>query len=384
MRPTFADFDAVGVATNNLLKRFSPIKETPFIQSIQQDKEDMANHFRNMAHDSFPLLPGISKNEILVEKAAIHGKMEVANRNRKNGQGKLLRFMVFFVILTIAITLAYLLMTFVLVKNNSSLAYSEIGIPGSTVNEITTTSVNRNGTDRSQKKEKEKQKVVLFWTNYFGDNWKSHFTEFGGDTLPGSDDPLSNASCLFTTDRSKLSESSAVVFHGRNFDFNDLPKTRKDSQRWVFYLMESPYNSGFDNKRWAAATKVGFNWTMTYTIKSDIFCPYCHIDEIQLLPNRTNEEKVMREIKTKAQNWATNFANRSREALWFVSHCDTKSKREELVEELRKNGIKVDSFGGCSGKRPDPIINQIGPEAFYSKYTFYLAFENSLCDDYVS
>ena len=343
-----------------------------------------------MAQDNVALLEMAGEDddgeeETMFSAAGTARTVEITNRRRtKSGQGKMVRIVAIFIILTIVITLAYILMTGFLEEDNTSLTFSDMEIPG--LNNIeTTTSVYQNKTlTESERKEKEKQKIVLFWTNYFSDKWKSHFGDFGGETLPGSDDPSSSASCLFTTDRSKLSESSAVVFHGRNFDFNDLPKTRKHSQRWVFYLMESPYNSGFDDNKWIAATKLGFNWTMTYTTKSDVSCPYCHIDEIQLLPNRTNEESVMREIRNRTQNWAQNFTNRSRDALWFVSNCGAVSKRNQLVDQLEQNGILVDSFGGCSGKRPDPIIDQIGPEAFYSQYKFYLALENSLCDDYVS
>ena len=304
--------------------------------------------------------------------------VKTVKRKGKKNQSKLLRIATLFFVLTIVITSFYLLMNgFTDRQSFASLPFSEENIETPLYQE-------RNLTE-SERKEMENQKVVLFWTNYFSGHWETHFEEFGGKTLPGSDDPSSNASCLFTTDRSKLSESNAVVFHGRNFDFNDLPKTRTKSQRWVFYLLESPTHSYYDDNRWAAATKLGFNWTMTYTTASDIFCPYCQISTINSLPNRTiDENEMMKIVDNRTQNWAQNFSNRSRDALWFVSNCGGASKRNELAEELRKNGIKVDSFGGCSGKRPDPIINQIGPEAFFSKYKFYLAFENSLCDDYVS
>ena len=224
----------------------------------------------------------------------------------------------------------------------------------------------------------ENEKIILLWTNYFGQNW---FSVNGIGELPGNDDSNSSATCFFTSDRSKLGKSSAVVFHGRDFNFNDLPKARTNWQRWVFHMMEAPPNSGFNEQQWAAATKLGFNWTMTYTSKSDIFCPYCHIDEIQLPSNRIEKTNL---IRNRTQNWVQNFSNRSRDALWIVSNCGAENKRDELAEELRKNGIQVDSFGGCSGKRPDPIVDKIGPEAFYSKYKFYLALENYLCDDYAS
>ena len=318
--------------------------------------------------------------ETMFSAAGSSRTVKKVTRKGEKKEGKLLRIANLFFVLTIIIASFHLMM--IVFADRQS--FSSFTFSGENVNGIEGTMYQGRNLTESERKEMEKQKIVLFWTNYFSGHWETHFEEFGGKTLPGSDDPLSNASCLFTTDRSKLSESNAVVFHGRNFDFNDLPKTRTKSQRWVFYLLESPTHSYYDDNRWAAATKLGFNWTMTYTTASDIFCPYCQISKINSLPNRTiDEDEMMKIVDNRTQNWAQNFSNRSRDALWFVSNCGGASKRNELAEELRKNGIKVDSFGGCSGKRPDPII-KIGPEAFFTKYKFYLAFENSLCDDYVS
>ena len=55
-----------------------------------------------------------------------------------------------------------------------------------------------------------------------------------------------------------------------------------------------------------------------------------------------------------------------------------------ITKGLMQQGIKVDSWGQCSGKYPDEKLNKEGPEKFFSKYRFYFSFENSLCDDYVT
>ena len=66
----------------------------------------------------------------------------------------------------------------------------------------------------------------------------------------------------------------------------------------------------------------------------------------------------------------------------MVSHCKTVSKREDYVSQLRRH-IAVDTFGSCGeqrcpGSRPD-CYRQLA-----ETHLFYLAFENSLCDDYIT
>lgn len=77
---------------------------------------------------------------------------------------------------------------------------------------------------------------------------------------------------------------------------------------------------------------------------------------------------------------------------WFVSNCDSHSGREEYVLKLRSQpGIHVDIYGGCSSvlnSHVVPIQCQKGTpnctEITLSNYRFYLSFENSKCDTYIS
>lgn len=68
---------------------------------------------------------------------------------------------------------------------------------------------------------------------------------------------------------------------------------------------------------------------------------------------------------------------------WFVSNCDSASKRELYVAQLKKY-VDVDVYGRC-GDRTCWAGDQ---EACYAHlerhYKFYLSFENSLCRDYVT
>ncbi|KJH52621.1 fucosyl transferase [Dictyocaulus viviparus] len=68
-------------------------------------------------------------------------------------------------------------------------------------------------------------------------------------------------------------------------------------------------------------------------------------------------------------------------AVWFVSNCVTHSKRMDYVTELKKY-FPVDIYGTCGtlyckhGGQCEKMLDYV--------YHFYLAFENSICKDYVT
>lgn len=73
---------------------------------------------------------------------------------------------------------------------------------------------------------------------------------------------------------------------------------------------------------------------------------------------------------------------KSRTVAWFVSHCRTSGLRERYVAELQKY-IDVDIYGKC-GPRYCRSGNAKCYEMLEARYYFYLSFENSLCEDYVT
>ena len=76
---------------------------------------------------------------------------------------------------------------------------------------------------------------------------------------------------------------------------------------------------------------------------------------------------------------------KTRLVAWFVSHCNTPSARERYVEELSKH-ISVDVFGRCGNLTCSSSSGSYNKcdRMLDSRYKFYLAFENSLCEDYVT
>ncbi len=74
---------------------------------------------------------------------------------------------------------------------------------------------------------------------------------------------------------------------------------------------------------------------------------------------------------------------------WFVSHCVTPSRRERYVRQLG-NLVPITIHGKCFNSTPTCGGNsrkkRLCAEAsdVINSHKFYLAMENSLCDDYIS
>lgn len=111
---------------------------------------------------------------------------------------------------------------------------------------------------------------------------------------------------------------------------------------------------------------------MTLTYKRDSTVPEWHIFKACI--SRRPEKKP-----------SVNYSSgKTRGAIAYVSNCfSMQYDRLSIMRELRKH-IPVDIFGRC--ETADPCKGQ-GRECsvkLHSQYRFYLAFENSLCKDYIS
>lgn len=201
------------------------------------------------------------------------------------------------------------------------------------------------------------KRLILFWTSFFSHPF---------DLSPLDSCPELN--CLLTNNLSLVNYSSAIVFHPSDTSMDDVPVYRHPHQRYVFYLLESPQNTVLTH-----IPPDFFNWTMTYRRDSDIFAPYGYFIKT------VTDKKV---TPTSFVNNSEILGNNKKLVVWFASNCVTWSKREKYVEILQ-NHISVDVYGDCGNYtcpkdagNCDQIINE--------KYKFYLAFENSVCVDYIS
>ncbi|KAH6940463.1 hypothetical protein HPB50_000070 [Hyalomma asiaticum] len=205
---------------------------------------------------------------------------------------------------------------------------------------------------------------ILFWTASH-ESWYHPLNESVRGMVPfdGCKVP-----CFVTRDRSLVRSVDAVVFHDRDTNADDLPSYRNERQRWVYWNMEAPPHSRPD--RMARLGGV-FNWTYTYRLDSDAPHPYfSFVNKSTQVPTASVNVKAAPSVRT----------NRSKLVVWVVSFCRTPSHREAYVAELRKH-VAVDVYGRCGSLNCTDSPCQA---RFGEKYYFYLAFENSLCHEYVT
>ena len=203
-------------------------------------------------------------------------------------------------------------------------------------------------------------KIILLWTTWFGIN----FVKSLGNSRPITCG-LNKNKCFLHGDKNISSNSSAVVFHIPEVDLlksiifaNNM--SRPPDQRWIFFTQESPPCI----KRYyefIPYSRSLFNWTMTYKFSSDIRQSYAYV--------------VPGKFKGGYDSNRNYLENRTKTAITFISNCVR--PRLYAVMELKKH-IDVDVYGKC-GKSCKPNCFSLLP-----MYKFYLAFENSICEDYIT
>ena len=228
-------------------------------------------------------------------------------------------------------------------------------------------------------------KTILYFTPYF------HMIDwdfgFGQQPFVSNNCPVQN--CVITNNRSHLSnlnEFDAILFHIRDLK-NAIPKAtmRKPKQRYVMFLMESPMNADFPYDRFDGF----FNWTMSFRLDSDFSRPYGWVEPIgdpfMYPPTQHNLPKMVpkRGAEVVPADLRQIVATKTRPVAWVVSNCGTHSQREQYVKELQKF-IEVDVFGTCGHHKCSAQWGSSCITEIDRTYKFYLSFENSFCDGYVT
>ncbi|XP_064080133.1 alpha-(1,3)-fucosyltransferase C-like [Macrobrachium nipponense] len=274
-------------------------------------------------------------------------------------------------------------------------------------------------------------KTIVMYTRFFGRrNWTRIF---GNNTdLEGHGCPVSN--CVFTYDRSKAPEADALLFHARDFKAHGLPGVRKPYQRYIWMYHEPP---GMENAELNQVPDGFFNWTYTYHRDSDLLFLYGGIqplhegnpnvnrpglldpsgetyreylqalgqendsapEDTQPQPSappsppppspdklENSEGRLNGTSSSSSSSSSSNDPPDQRKLVaWMVSHCNTWSGRELYIQELMQY-VDVDIYGKCGplscGKTH--LDSYCYSEVLATNYKFYLSFENSMCDDYIS
>ncbi|EDV47679.1 alpha-(1,3)-fucosyltransferase C [Drosophila erecta] len=229
-------------------------------------------------------------------------------------------------------------------------------------------------------------RTILLWTDFFGDpRWKLSWDTLGPQELrdelhcPVYQCEISNQHAFLPA----VELYDAIVFHAAEMFplLRPVPSHRSPHQAYVFALMEPPG----ETKHRLDDEQGFYNLTMTYRLDSDVIWPYGQLLDI------ATDAVVAPSVKPPWRKPPATFndtlvwnlwSGKTKTAAWFVSHCATLSKREVLANRLQEF-FNVDIYGKCGTlrcTRGDPRCD----EMLDTDYFFYLAFENSLCDDYVT
>ncbi|XP_046542447.1 glycoprotein 3-alpha-L-fucosyltransferase A-like isoform X2 [Haliotis rubra] len=164
--------------------------------------------------------------------------------------------------------------------------------------------------------------------------------------------------CTLSYDRQDLPKADVVLVDGFNLH-KGAPPPRSANQMFALFSFEPPTYLTIPSE-W----KDAFNWTITYRPDSDVWRPYGIVRKRPSGLKGKNYEKLVKE--------------KTNSVAWFVSRCASHSQREKYVKELERY-IDIDVFGKCGDAK-------CGRDCYekLKSYKFFLAFENSFCENYVT
>ncbi|KAK8378626.1 hypothetical protein O3P69_009372 [Scylla paramamosain] len=240
-------------------------------------------------------------------------------------------------------------------------------------------------------------KRILIWTSFWGEQsfaWEQIF--FRTETKEQVSRQCPESRCELVYDHRLLDSAAAVVFHPGDMKPYSLPASRPPGQPWIFLSFESPLYK-------VNLARLGgvFNWTMTYRRDSDVVVPYG-----LLLPRAAPLHLGRRRDVTHPAFLAHQSAaatpvpeqrlpvhqSPSLPSQVFPGTNLLKYHRHQLKLALFVEHVAVDVFGRCGTKkcgknlsvRTIRTFNQTECNNEIEKYMFYLAFENSICLDYIT
>ncbi|KAG6448927.1 hypothetical protein O3G_MSEX005766 [Manduca sexta] len=193
--------------------------------------------------------------------------------------------------------------------------------------------------------------------------------------------------CIFTTNKhllGNISNFNAIVFNENFLKSKHVikPKVRLNSQIYTLNTVESAHNY----PACELFLDDFFNWTFTYRLASDIVWSYITVTDVEghiIAPSKSvvwrhSSAPVKPEIRSI-------LAGKTKAAAWLVSNCNADSLRDEYVTRLQEHlfhfSLAIDIYGSCTGTK---CTRGDCEEMVKEQYYFYMAFENSFAEDYVT
>ncbi|XP_048877268.1 alpha-(1,3)-fucosyltransferase 10 isoform X8 [Brienomyrus brachyistius] len=186
--------------------------------------------------------------------------------------------------------------------------------------------------------------------------------------------------CFFTINKTYHGHPStqAFLFYGTDFNADSLPLPRGFHHHWALFHEESPKNN---YKLFHEPVITLFNHTATFSRFSQLPLTTQYLESLEALTSHTHLVPLSRK----------NLLRTSLAPVVYVqSDCDPPSDRDAFVHQLMKH-IPVDSYGQCLHNKELPAylrdsttIEEPGFYKILAQYKFALAFENAVCDDYIT
>lgn len=210
--------------------------------------------------------------------------------------------------------------------------------------------------------------------------------------------------CWLTNDRTVEKTAHSIIFDNtRHFShMEDVPdrENRNLDQYWVFFAREAASkNAHAGSEKMYGDWDSQFNLTSSYRHDSDVHRPYgdhnSALQDARYTYNKVKDiwqERITGDALMKVIERLKRPAGENHTA-WMVSNCESTRGavvRKEFTDRLVKHGLKLDGYGECYDNvmvrtpwdKPHYDTDSFGE---FTKYKFYLAFENSMhCNDYLS
>ncbi|XP_047024607.1 alpha-(1,3)-fucosyltransferase C-like [Helicoverpa zea] len=243
--------------------------------------------------------------------------------------------------------------------------------------------------DRYFEFKKAGMKYILLWTKQ--ENIPFAYIGQGQSGFIGRNCEYTN--CIVSDNESDLGSTAAfdaVLFAGPELigTFFSLPEERLPYQKFVFASIESPGNYPLCRHNFNGY----FNWTWTYKLDSDLRWGYITIKDANnsiVGPKKDMNWIPWKEMDPVNATFKKQLKSKSKAVAWFVSHCQSRSRREDyaavLKEELMvRYDLNIDVYGDCGSYSCPREEEDKCNELIAKDYFFYLSFENAFSEDYVT
>ncbi|XP_026324843.1 alpha-(1,3)-fucosyltransferase C-like isoform X2 [Hyposmocoma kahamanoa] len=215
------------------------------------------------------------------------------------------------------------------------------------------------------------------------------FNKMGNGEIAFADKFCPYYNCFVTDDVNYFkaeTEFDAILFGAEvvRLTNNLLPEQRLPYQKYVFVSMGSAQENTVCTEKFDSY----FNWTWTYRLDSEIKSGLVvrDLNETIVAPKNEVHWIPTQRKYTLPRDLSDIIENKTKAAAWIVSDCNTYSYREKIAlslrEELKRHLLTLDIYGKCGEFRCESETSC--DKTIERDYYFYLAFEDSLCKDYVT